>query len=251
MKVCLIKKPGSKAVRNIIENTPISLYKGQQADVLVNYGLPARRLESFLRRNPKAQKIKILNRYTGRSKYLAVLDAQKEGILCPESKLSLDRKDKLGDWIEKRNHSIHGNGIVKARQKGRIVGKYYQKMVKDRAYEIRVHAFSWLPTSKWKVQKRVGPSDQIAWNFHQGGHFQSIHNPSGYKTYSEAIDISKKILRIRKMHFGAVDFIVDTSYRVYFIEINSCPGFTELSGPVYYNAIKALTEMSKKDLMKM
>jgi D-alanine-D-alanine ligase-like ATP-grasp enzyme len=53
------------------------------------------------------------------------------------------------------------------------------------------------------------------------------------------------------MSFGAVDFLVDTNYNIYFIEINSAPGFSELSKPIYVDAFQRLKQLSKKDLLKL
>ena len=50
------------------------------------------------------------------------------------------------------------------------------------------------------------------------------------------------------MSFGAVDFIVDKGYNLYFIEINSAPGFTELSECIYVDAFNKLKGMSERKL---
>jgi D-alanine-D-alanine ligase-like ATP-grasp enzyme len=45
------------------------------------------------------------------------------------------------------------------------------------------------------------------------------------------------------MSFGAVDFIIDKKDNIYFIEINSCPGFTTLSNGIYINAVNKLMKL--------
>ena len=249
--VCITGKNKSRSTLQIIKNTPAKSYGPGPVDLIVNYGLPMKRLETFLRKNPRANRVPILNRYIGRPKHLAISDAVNEGVLCPETCLTLPKRAKLSSWIEKRMHSSCGRGIREARQKTPMQGKYYQQMISNRRFEIRVHCFSWLPKDQWQIQKRVGPKDQIAWNFHQGGHFQRVHTPLNFKVFKDSLDIAEKILKIRHMNFGAVDLIVTDDYKIHFIEINSCPGFTELSAPIYFDAITGLTKMTKAEVKKI
>lgn len=234
----------SGAKRTIINNTGIKLYSGQTGlDAVVNYGLVGDKMKRFLKRYKQLNNIPIINKYVGLSKYLVVKRASQQGILVPESKLYLNKKDKISEWIEKRVHSSQGYGIRKARGRGEIVGKYYQRMISNRKYELRVHAFLWTPKENWVVNKRVGPADQVAWNFHQGGHFRSIHNQA-HGVFNEARNVSEKILKMLNMSFGAVDFIVNNNLKVYFIEVNSSPGFTELNQNTYVNAMSKLKSLS-------
>lgn len=251
--VRIVGKKGSKAVKGIVDNTDVRRFFGKKrpTDLLVNYGLAGIRLDQFFRKFPSARKIPTLNPHIGHGKLSAIKRASKAGILVPESKLSLSRSDSTNDWIEKLTNSIGGKGIRAARGKGKRKGRYYQKMIKNRRFEIRVHAFSWLPNDQWTVQKRVGDPDTIAWNFSQGGRFITVHTPGRFRTYTRAVEISGKILDLFNMHFGAVDFIVDSDFDVFFIEVNSAPGFTELSKPVYSNAFGSLCKMSKRELRKL
>jgi glutathione synthase/RimK-type ligase-like ATP-grasp enzyme len=219
-------------------------------DILINYGLNKERLATFFKLYPSAIKIPVLNRYVGYSKFKVVQRAASQDVTVPETKLSLDRKDNKSDWIEKRVNSIGGKGICWARRKGQIPGKYYQQFIKNRIYEIRVHAFKWLPQDKWSVQKRYGGNDEIAWNYSNGGHFATVHNPGSYNVFREAWKVSDKILTMLGMNFGAIDFIVDNKYELYFIEINSAPGFTELSREIYVNAFDNLKNLSLKQVLK-
>ncbi len=246
----IIGKKDSKSRKDITDATGIKLYTGQNADAIINYGLAGHKLEQFFRKYPSANRIPVINKYVGRSKYLAVKDAEDKDILVPESCLSLPRMAKLPDWIEKRIHSSQGLGICKARKRGRLLGKYYQRMISDRRYELRVHAFLWLPQDQWGLHKRIGPEDQIAWNFHQGGHFQTVRHSNGHGVFLEAKNIAKKILEIRNMAFGAVDLIVDNKMKVYFIEVNASPGFSELSAGIYFEAMNELKNMSKRKVVK-
>ncbi len=244
-------RKGSNAVKMIVDETDIKRYLGRkyQTDAIINYGLAGDHLGAFYRKYKDAKQIHMINANVGYSKLTGVRRAASAKILVPESKSSLGKKDNIKDFIEKRTNSIGGIGICKARGKGSISGKYYQQFIKDRRYELRVHAFKW--TDNWAVQKRVGPADAIAWNFKQGGHFITVRNPGSYKAFVEAREISAKILDLLNMSFGAVDFIVDTEYRVYFIEINSGPGFTNLSGKIYFDAFTKLKKLSDREISKL
>ena len=165
-----------------------------------------------------------------------------------QGELTLPRGAKLTEWIEKRHHSIGGIGIVRTKRRHSIEGKYYQRFINDRRYELRVHAFSW--TDDWKVQKRLGDPKEVAWNYKNGGTFQNVRN-TGYDIFQKAIEVSAQILHMRRMAFGAVDFIVDNSGNLYFIEINSAPGFTEFSEGIYVDAFNKLQRLTNKKIINM
>ena len=249
----LIAKPGSKAAKAIRAEADIFGYFKRPAVVpvvLVNYGLAGTKLDTFYRKFPAARKVPTINRTVGYSKLTACRRAEKNDIPVPESRQTLRSSDKLDNWIEKRTNSIGGVGIRQARGKGGMSGKYYQKFISDRRYELRVHAFAWIPKDEWRVQKRLGDKNEIAWNYKNGGHFVTVNRPGSYKTFVQAREISEKVLNMLGMSFGAVDFLVDSSYNLYFIEINSAPGFSNLSGPIYADAFKRLKQLSKKDIIK-
>lgn len=253
VKLRLVGKKGSKACIEIRRETGIRNYTGKtktMPDAIINYGLAGARLDTFFRRFPSARRIPMLNRSIGYSKLTVVNKADRAGILVPESRASLRRSDDKKDWIEKRTNSIGGIGICKARGKGSIAGKYYQKYISNRAFEIRVHAFSWLPKEQWRVQKRYGAEGEIAWNFKNGGHFVSVGNPTAYKTFVDAMEVTEKALDLLNMSFGAADFLVDSGRNVYFIEINSAPGFSELSKPIYVGAFNALKELPASKVLR-
>lgn len=247
----IIGKKGSQSRKDISANTPVKLYTGQRnVDTIVNYGLAGQRFIDFLKKYPSARSIPIINRNVGHSKYLVVKKAAEQNIEVPESLMSLPKTVRLSEWIEKKVNSSQGKGIIEARGRDKINGKYYQKMVEDRKFELRVHAFLWIKPEEWALHKRLGPDNQVAWNFHQGGHFQLVRYPNDYKIFLTAKDYSTRVLNMLGMAFGAADFIVDKNNRVYFIEINSSPGFTPLSEKIYYNAMTRLTEISTKELLK-
>ena len=249
----LIGKRGSNACKEIRAGANILRYTGKtkkMPDAIVNYGLSRSRLDAFFKKFPSARKIPMLNKNIGYSKLNVCNRVKKIDIQVPESKLTLSKKDKKADFIEKRINSIGGIGICKARGKKSITGKYYQEFISKRVYELRVHAFKWIPKKNWSIQKRLGSPDEIAWNYKNGGHFVTIHNPRAYNIFIEAADISEKVLDLLGMSFGAVDLLVDNKNQIYFIEINSAPGFSELSKPIYVNAFLKLKELKKSELKK-
>ena len=248
----LIGKKGSNACKEIRKGNNIHNYTGKtkiMPDILVNYGLNKDRLATFFKLYPSARKIPVVNRYVGYSKFKVIQRASSQGVTVPETKLFLDKKDNKKNWIEKRTNSIGGKGICWSRRKGQITGKYYQQFVKNRIYEIRVHAFKWLPQDKWSMQKRYGSDNEIAWNYSNGGHFATVRNPQSYDIFKRAAKVSDEILTMLGMNFGAADFIVDNQYRLYFIEINAAPGFTELSKKIYVNAFDSLKNLSRKQAL--
>jgi glutathione synthase/RimK-type ligase-like ATP-grasp enzyme len=244
----MIGKSGSEAYRTIREETGLRRFvNGAVADVIVNYGLSGQRLDSFFREHRAARNIPVINKNIGVSKYTAVQRVNKAGLLVPESKLSLSVADKKTDWIEKRFNSSRGYGIRMAGGRERMGDKYYQRYVKDRVYELRIAAFLWVPTEEWGIYKRYGDKSKIAWNFHQGGHFTGVHDRSAL-VFRQAVEMSKKALEVLHMGFGAVDFLVDTARRVYFIEVNAAPGFTEFSGSTYIRAFKKIPDTPLRKL---
>jgi glutathione synthase/RimK-type ligase-like ATP-grasp enzyme len=253
INIKLIGKKGSNACKEIRKGCNIRNYTGKtkiMPDILINYGLNKDRLATFFKLYPSARKIPVMNRYVGYSKFNVVQRAGSQDVTVPKTKLSLGRKDDKKDWIEKRINSIGGKGICWSRRKGKILGKYYQQFIKDRIYEIRVHAFKWLPQEQWSVQKRYGSNDEIAWNYSNGGHFSTVHSPNSYEIFQRAWKVSDEILTMLGMSFGAIDFIVNSKYELYFIEINSAPGFTELSKKIYVNAFDKLKDCSLKKALK-
>lgn len=247
----MMGRKGSKSCSAIIEGTSIRKYVGKRyrTDALVNYGLCGQELRDFYRRFPSARRIPTINKQVGASKLNALNRVKRHDILVPDSRLELRKSDKLDNWIEKRFNSQGGYGICKARGRRKLARKYYQRFVKDRKYELRVHSFKWIDPKRWKVQKRFGKEGEIAWNFNNGGHFSTVYD-TNTPVFRKAIEISNKVLNILGMGFGAVDFIVDRDNNIYFIEINSCPGFQELSKGTYVDAFEKLKSLNLKEVLK-
>lgn len=249
MNLCIVGRPGSKAVTRIVNTTSLSRYtKGCEA--VVNYGLAGTKLSNFSRKHLSFENKPTVNKFIGCNKYRAVKDAEADKILVPKTLLSLTKSDSKSDFLTKKFHSQGGIGIDLATTKSKLKGKYYQEFINDRRYELRVHGFLWLDTKDWLIQKRFGKDGEIAWNYHNGGRFQSIKNPNGYEIFNKAKEITIEILKMRNMAFGAVDFILSSSGKLYFIEVNSAPGFTELSEGMYVKAFSTLAKKSKKDILK-
>lgn len=246
----IIGRKGNKTVRIIVKDAGIPRYTGSRnkADVLVNFGLAGKKRDVFLKRFPSAGRIPTINRHCGYSKLNVVNRAKQDGIEAPDSKLTLLKTDKKGDWIEKKFSSVGGIGIRSAKGKKKMNGKYYQKFVTNRKYELRVHAFLWM--DQYRVQKRVGDPKEITWNFKNGGKFITVRNPN-HGIFEKAMDDSTKILKNLGMAFGAVDFIVTSDYKLLFLEVNSAPGVSGLSDAIYIDAFKKLRGLSLKKLRQL
>lgn len=248
MDIRIIGRPGSKAVTCIVNNTSLGRYT-KKCDVVVNYGLAGKKLCTFTSKRPSVANKRTVNKFIGCSKFKAVKDAKNADIIVPKTLMSLTSELDPSDFLTKRMHSQGGVGIVLAKGRKKIPGKYYQEFIKKRRYELRVHGFLWMDSKNWLIQKRFGKEGEIAWNYHNGGHFQSIKNPNGYELFKKAKEITKKVLEVRNMSFGAVDFIVTTHGDLLFIEVNSAPGFTKLSEGAYIEAFSSLETLSDKELL--
>lgn len=253
MTICrlrMICRKGSQSCAEIVKGTGIKRYIGAKTDALINYGSSGQRLMNFYKRFPSAKRVPTINKFVGYSKYKVVQIAEKSNILIPESRLELGESTNLDQWIEKRFNSQSGYGICRARRRGRISGKYYQRFINDRISELRVHGFRWIAPEDWKVQRRHGEKGEIAWNFNKGGHFSSIRTPAAHRDCRKAINITETILELLNMAFGACDFVIGANGDVWFIEINSCPGFQELSKGLYIDAFDRLKDMSVRNVLE-
>ena len=246
--VSIIGKKGSRAVSQVVSLTRITRYNSK-CTLVVNYGLSGQHYADFLKKHPSLVNKPVLNKYIGRNKFDVLQDVIKAKIAeVPESYVRLHKLARVEDFIVKKYNSQGGVGIAMAKTRVPPSGKYYQKFVKDRKYELRVHGFLWAPKTDWLVQKRFGAQGAIAWNFHQGGRFQTVKNAQNFWLFTEAIRITEAILKLRKMVFGAVDFIVTADSRLLFIEVNSAPGFTEISQEVYKKNFNMLCDLSTKSI---
>lgn len=249
MDVRIVGRKGSKAVTRIVKATNLGRYS-KKCDVVVNYGLAGKRMRAFTGKHPSISRKPMLNKFIGCSKHTAIKDAEEAGIKVPKTFLSLPDKYKIKDFIVKKFHSQGGKGIAIAKTRKRLTDKYYQEFIQDRKYELRVHGFLWVDSEEWLTQKRFGKEGEIAWNYHNGGRFQTIRHPNSYDIFVKAKEITKEVLKIRNMSFGAVDFIVTNSGELLFLEINSAPGFTELSEGAYIGAFSQLAKFNKNKIIK-
>lgn len=249
MDIRIIGRLKSRAVKRIVKKTNLNRYS-KICDIVVNYGLAGKKMEKFLAKHPSLKTKPMINKYIGCSKYKAINDAKNHDIVVPKTFLSLSKEYKISDFINKRIHSQGGIGICKATVRSKIIGNYYQEFIQNRLYELRVHGFKWTDSENWLIQKRFGKEDEIAWNYHNGGRFQTIRNPKKYDLFTKAKEITTEVLKIRNMSFGAVDFIVTSERQLLFLEINSAPGFTELSEGAYINAFDKLSDLSKTKILK-
>lgn len=245
--ISICGKPGSHAVREIVNSTDIVRYRSNCL-ALVNYGLAGKRFEAFWKKFPSSRRKPTINRNIGVSKYRALSIVKSSGIEVPDSYLSIPKNLSKDGFIIKRFNSQGGKGIDYAKSKSNMPNHYYQKFIRERKYELRVHAFSWINKSDWLVQKRIGDKNSIAWNFSAGGKFYSISNKNT-KIIKEAIDITAEVLKIMGMGFGAADFILDNTNKLFFIEINSAPGFENLSKPFYVHVFDKLCGLRENKIL--
>lgn len=246
MDIRIIGKPKSKAVKRIIKNSNVDEYT-KKCDVVINYGLVGTRFNNFAKKYPSILKKLIINKNVGHSKYDMIQAVKKKKIVVPESYLVLPKDCTIKDFISKKFFSQGGEGIAWAKIRKKRENRYYQKFIKNRVYELRIHGFLWMEKLQWLVQKKFGDKDKIAWNYNKGGIFQIVKNSNAF---NEAKDITEKVLKLSRMSFGAVDFIVDNTNNLFFLEINSSPGFKELSEGWYIKSFNKLTELSKKHILK-
>lgn len=238
--ISIMGKKYSKAVKQIIINTPIEKLNSKCTNI-VNYGLSGDRLYQVLTKFSFIDSKHVINKVIGHSKYHVLQMAINNDILVPKMFLKLPITESMNKYLSKKYYSAGGKGIELATERNNLYERYYQEYIKNRAYELRVHAFKWLPKKTWIVQKRVGNQNTIAWNFSNGGVFQNIYTQD-FSIYNNARDITELLLNKLNMSFGASDFIVTTDNKLYFLEINSAPGFTDFSKNIY---IKAFTELTK------
>lgn len=250
-RVTIIGKKGSKAVTQVVRLTNVTRYNSKCA-LVVNYGLTGSRYAAFLKKHPSLARKPVLNKHIGKNKFDVLKDVEAAKIVeVPESYERLPKSSRMKDFLVKKYHSQGGVGVAMAKTRIPPAGKYYQKFVSNRRYELRVHGFMWAPTEDWLVQKRLGPQEAIAWNYHQGGRFQTIKHAQSFRLFVEAVRITESILKLRKMAFGAVDFIVTTESDLVFLEINSAPGFTEISQHAYIKNFNRLCDLSLKEVQKL
>lgn len=245
MEIQLLSKKKSKAAKVLLDNTRLKRVnnKRKKPDLLINYGIAGKQKQRAFKRYPYLKNIPVINYICGYNKYKAVKIVEDEGIKVPKSKKTLNKSDDMNSWLLKKYHSYGGKDIYIADRKTSLKDFYYQKFINNRVFELRVHAFSWVPVDNWVIQKRISTSNTIAWNYSAGGRFTTLkERDTGFR--KEILNTSSQILTILGMEFGAVDFIVDKKLNLYFIEINSQPGFSGLSDNIYIDSFNLLFSMT-------
>lgn len=221
--------------------------------VIVNYGVQGRHLESFYTRWPMATRIRTINRYMPYNKYSAVCEVSGLGVPCPDVDARFWESEFKQGWIYKPYLSGAGYGIERITEENfqslNWSRGYAQQEITDRPYEIRITGFRWLPKEEWGVWKKRKEGehrDELTWNHEQGGIFVTVKTPLKFRVFKEAMEHTDTILRHFALGFGAVDFILDSEKRLYFLELNTRPGFTRgySDGP-YISAFRALKEISE------
>lgn len=220
--------------------------------VIVNYGVQGRHLESFYRRWPMAASIRTINKYMPYNKYATVCEALSLDIPSPPVDSRFWETGFKPGWIYKPFRSRAGYGIERITEANfqtlNWSRGYAQQEIMDRPYEVRVTGFTWMPKEEWgvwKKRKRGEHRNELTWNHEQGGTFVTVNRPLEFRVFREAMEYTDTILRHFSLAFGAVDFILDSQKQLYFLEINTRPGFTRgySDGP-YISAFRALKEMA-------
>ena len=259
MRLAFIHR-GSATAKMIMRECGIPRWgRGVRADLLINYGLAGSRFADWQRRNPLGSRKPMFNKPHGKNKYEIIkyfsdLNYDQEydsydghEITTPRTRKRLELRHAPEGWLVKPFYSQGGQGIEIARDRVAPYDKYFQQYIHDRAYELRVHAFKWIPKEEWVVQKRVqGEGDSVTWNHHTGGTFITV-NDTNARVFKRAINMAYSTLFWLKQDFGGVDFIVNRDREILFIEINSAVGCHGLSDPIYVDAFRRLQEMEMEE----
>lgn len=218
-------------------------------DILINYGVGGNRWFEFLRNSKKStlDYLRVINPWEQLNKFQWIERAKEIGIDSPKSVQSFKSiTGNSNDWIAKPYYSRGGYGITLASENKESSSHYYQQLIKNRKYELRITFFSWVPIKNWFVWKKImrdeDKKNQIAWNHRQGGSFIPIKNPNG-GVFDRIKKASESIIKNSFLSFGASDFIVDRDGKEWFIEVNTSPGFSDdINKERYVSFFKSLLE---------
>jgi hypothetical protein len=217
------------------------------ADLIVNYGLMGEKWNTISGLiKPDAKIINPPLNLNKRECIEALKDVNK--VYCPEVWERTSVPDSLYMpymYLKKPIFSIGGKNITYWDGSKVPEGFYIQERIKNRAYELRVHACNWVPIEAWLVSKRTHPllEQAITWNKKTGGTFSSVNN-SNVGVFKRAKKSSSAIIKKLGLQFGALDFIVsndDEPFVPWFIEVNTSPGLKVQSSKDYY--IKIFKEL--------
>ena len=254
MRLAFIHR-GSATAKMIMQETGIPRWgRRVRADLLINYGVAGDKFTDWQRRNPYGRQLPMLNKPISLNKYEVIKKVSDQfdaalNVPVPETRKRLERIHAPEGWLWKPFYSQGGQGIEIATDRHAPWNKYFQEYIHNRVYELRIHAFKWIPQDEWAVQKRVSEdAEAITWNHHTGGTFVTVNDRS-QRVFQDAIKHSSQVLYELSMQFGGVDFIVDSNREVYFIEINSAVGCHGLSDPIYVDAFERLKGMDIREVV--
>ena len=242
---------GSRTARMLIDETQIPRWgRGVRADFIINYGVAGDHWRRWVSNNRLGRTKPMLNAPHGMNKFEVIKHVEENEYKVPLTFRQLDRIHAPEAFLVKPFFSQQGRGIERAESRYAPSGKYFQEFIEDRVYELRVHAFRWVPQSEWVVQKRVAGEDQedaITWNHHTGGTFITV-NDTSQRVFEDAQAMANAVLHRLNMAFGGVDFVVSASRDVYFIEVNSAVGCCGLSDPIYVDAFNRLKYVDRQEV---
>ena len=239
-------------------------------DLLVNYGLQGTRLDRITEMHPEwFDDHEVFNHYQYGNKY-EVVKAIKEvapifniesrfssgfQLIVPESHRHRRNIEHLENVLAKPYYSLGGRSICRLEDyDGPSNTHYFQEQVMDRKYELRVHAFNWMNPDSYLCQKRIHPdgNNQLTWNHHTGGSFETVEEPLRYNVFKEAQKISSFILKKLGYQFAALDYIITHDYNIWFIEANLAPGFTmDVTRDAYITAFHSLKEIPVTEIPRL
>jgi len=260
MRFGILGVAGSNSVRLLLsnlqelQNCRSGSVQAADVDVVINYGMKGQRLTDWYRGNRRRAAFEGIPQINGApaiNKYDAVLLAARNNVPVPHTERHMDRFQPAGSYIFKPFFSQRGRGIVPAGTEPAGSNGYYQRMITNRAYEVRVVGATWY-NEPWAVYKKSPgadmPADQIAWNHDQGGVFRRVNDIS-LRVFNECIQYTRTMLVSMGLQFGAADFIVDEDRNIYFIELNTRPGFTADYGIGYYvSMFERLLEQNQSEV---
>jgi hypothetical protein len=264
MRFGILGVAGSNSVSLLLANLPelrncrSGTVRAQDIDMVINYGLKGQRLIDWYRGNQRRAAFESLPQINGApaiNKYEAIQLAASHNVPTPETWRTIEyrgeRDPDPNNFIFKPFFSQRGRGIVPMGTEPANAHGYYQRMIPNRRYEVRVIGATWY-NEPWAVYKKTPgagmPEGQIAWNHDQGGVFRRVEDIT-LRVFDECIGYTRTMLNAMDLHFGAADFIVDEDRRIYFIEMNTRPGFTADYGIGYYvSMFRDLLERNESEI---
>jgi len=250
MRVLLIGKEYSVSARKLRKACGFDRdFHFSLPKAIINYGLQGTQKRLWDKKyGLETKDIPKINHTTQLSKFNVIKIAESLGIPTPETYNHPHEvlKRSIDEFIIKRNWSKKGNGI-RPLIKEEVINEneYIQKYMVDRTYEVRVTGTTWNRQKNWAVWKKVNEDnpEQIAWNHDKGGKFIAVNEPWRYNVFRMCCQHTADLMKNLKLQFGAADFLYNKENGVLqFIEINTCPGFTDFSEGYYISIFKNLKQ---------